>query len=658
MQKKSYQINDLKKCRYQVTASHNATQVIRSSTVHASSTWELTLNLTYHQLIEKLQQHFHLRDTPGGATSARQQYRNHLSTLHSYLAFAGKTTDARIGTELRGSFDETLRGYLGNLNVAPRTKRDRRSHLHVLRRIAEAALQPDRVARPTTALSVELRQAISKTGLAPKTLAKKIGVHPSAMQRLLAGASPNRRGIPALHRLEAELGMPRDHLFALVRAEATTVTPVPPIAYREALKQGNRRVLSLSEDKLSAEFQREWWALYEYKTAALTRLERSKKGVWRTVPIESVIKVGPLTHRGRMACPTASASLTLLSDFLGVVTQLPSEDGGLSVRGERQQTLAWCAHPQALSAHLQHLTERSQGVRNSAHKTFCAFLCSLLRPETGYLWQQPQFNDRLPEECRAADAVGWRQLCEKSYRMLNDYKSTATGVSRDPSAPIADLLECEQPLQPLLLAINAVEREACAARAGSVEEARLRRDALLLSMLLSNPLRLRVFVTMTWNALGTGMLRGNGQQGFRVALQAHHIKNGAGRAGKDYSVRVAEWLQPRLVAYLEEYRETLLKGRSSPYLFASSQTANKWTGMGQHIAKLTRRYIPGCPGFGAHAFRHLVASAWLQAYPNDYLTVAELLNDRLETVIKSYAHLKRDTSFSRYEGHINALLTE
>ena len=38
--------------------------------------------------------------------------------------------------------------------------------------------------------------------------------------------------------------------------------------------------------------------------------------------------------------------------------------------------------------------------------------------------------------------------------------------------------------------------------------------------------------------------------------------------------------------------------------------------------------------------------------PNDFLTVAELLNDSIAVVIKTYAHLKRETSFSRYEEYI------
>ncbi len=89
-------------------------------------------------------------------------------------------------------------------------------------------------------------------------------------------------------------------------------------------------------------------------------------------------------------------------------------------------------------------------------------------------------------------------------------------------------------------------------------------------------------------------------------------------------------------------------------MFISSKEtkAVKWESLDRHIQKLTKILVPESPGFGAHAFRHLVATDWLTKNPNDFLTVAELLNDRLETVIAHYAHLKKDQSFDRYENYV------
>ncbi len=53
----------------------------------------------------------------------------------------------------------------------------------------------------------------------------------------------------------------------------------------------------------------------------------------------------------------------------------------------------------------------------------------------------------------------------------------------------------------------------------------------------------------------------------------------------------------------------------------------------------TRRYLGRCPGIGARAFRHLVASALLKASGNDGSTAAMLLNDPMPTVEKYYGRV-------------------
>lgn len=649
--------NHLENYRYGLTSLHNVAQVTTSLIPPASSSWELTVNLTYEQLNLSLQHHFGVADGRTGQTSAMQQYRNHVSTLHAFLAFVGKTLDARVGVELGSGFDAALRAYLGQLEVAPRTVRDRRSHLRLARRLHQDATQSLRPLAPPTSLSLELRAAVSKTGLAPKTLSKQVGVSPSALQRWLNGALPNRRGIPTLRRLEARLGLSRDHLVTLLREDRPADdVAVQPIEYRERSRGLRQTALTLKALELSSSFISEWWSLYEYKTSAMPALERHPRGVWRSIPVALAGPVSPFAVRASMACPTAKISFEQLRSFFAVLNKLPYSDGGLPAEHECSQTLALCAHPLALSTYLDYLTQRSGGLRHRTHRNFCALVASLLRPGTGFLWQQPEYRHRLPQALQPPDVEGWQRMCERSQRLLQDYKRTATDVSRDPKAPIAELLELKQPLTPILAAIQRIEQAAAEAPPGGVTEAQLRRDALLMSMLLSNPLRVRAFITMTWKSDGTGMLRGSSASGWRIHLQPHHLKNGAGRAGKDYAVRVAKWVQPRLEAYLEEYRATLLRGQTSPYLFVSSHGPHKWLSMPMHLAKLTANYIPGSPGFGPHAVRHLVATDWLQQHPNDYLTVAELLNDKLETVLTSYAHLKRDVSFSRYEEHIHTLL--
>lgn len=69
-----------------------------------------------------------------------------------------------------------------------------------------------------------------------------------------------------------------------------------------------------------------------------------------------------------------------------------------------------------------------------------------------------------------------------------------------------------------------------------------------------------------------------------------------------------------------------------------------WTAeaMSRRMRILTRQYIPDTPGFCSHALRHIIATDHLKRRPGDYPTVAKLLHDKLETVLREYSHLTVD----------------
>ncbi|MFC7738605.1 hypothetical protein ACFQX4_22995 [Roseomonas sp. GCM10028921] len=76
---------------------------------------------------------------------------------------------------------------------------------------------------------------------------------------------------------------------------------------------------------------------------------------------------------------------------------------------------------------------------------------------------------------------------------------------------------------------------------------------------------------------------------------------------------------------------------------------------------LTHRlaFLTGVWGFapGPHAFRHLWATDWLRRHPDDFFTVAGRLNDKIETVLREYAHL-RSGDHSVRVNRANAALAE
>lgn len=652
-----YGFSNLENSRYSVVTGDNVIEVTQFSSVFAGSNPpELLMALPYLDLINKLKQSFSIDDSP--TASAVQQYRNYLSTLNGYLAFCGKTIESNIGTELAGNFEAKTREYLDGITVAHRTRRDRRLHLQRLQKLYQASLN----ARNTPAgkpqsLEATLRLRISETGVAPKTLAKQAGVDPTTLWRWLRGATPRADTLPALRRLEVRLGLTRDALVNLVEKHANgSATAVTIPSHRLRMAERPKHSLPLPESALGAPFLQEWRALFDYKVSDFPILERQSRGHWRLIPRTVSLTLSRLAQRGAMVCPSASMFVERVRSFLGVLANLPPENGGIAWNEPPPQTLAWCAHPQALECYLQWMTSQSNGIRHNGQKVFARAVSSLLRPETGFLWQQAAvYRVRLPEEFRPASDDAWREMCAKSHKLLRDYIRSSTGVSRNPEEPIADLLNLPHPLKPIRDAIVRIDTDATNAPPGSISEARHKRNALVLALLLSNPMRARTLTSLTWLPNGHGTVRGNPTEGWRIQLQPQHLKAGNSKQSRGYSVKVADWVKPMMDEYIEEYREALLAGKASTYLLVGDEDGGIWEGLSRTVRHLTRRYIPGSPGFGPHAMRHLVATDWLRKHPGDFLTVAELLNDNLTTVLENYAHLRRDDSFSRYEAYLDSL---
>lgn len=653
------QFNDIQISRYSVTTVCNDVifQVI-TSPVASSNLEHHDMNLTYDDLNDLLQKQFGLADDGAEpVANAAQQFRNHRTALHGFLATVGKTTDARVGAELTTRFDESLRKYLDLLKVADSTKRDRRSYLKRYRDIYTA--QRDETAaksrQKTTTLSEMLREAIAEKGLAPKTLARSVGVSTSAVQRYLAGATPNRRGIPGLRRLELALGLERDSLTSLVKQTDDLaemgIRPDNEYRKRQAGRIADTYYLPLSA--IGDALEHEWRQFLTYKTAVTPRFERTAKGIWRCIPATTTPIDVPLAKVGNAVCPTAVIALERIRGFLGYLSR-PVENGGQGIPAESAQTLAWLAVPWAVSAYLEFLTQRSDGLVHGGQQGFARFVCSLVREKTGYLRQRPEIRNALPADIRPESIHDWERSCDDAYKTAKQWVQHAKDMSRHPDAPIASLLALESPLRPVIAAVARIERLAAEAPSGSVSQARHKRDALLIAFVISNPLRLRTLQSLTWSSDNTGSVyRTPG--GWRVRLSRSMLKNGNSKAGTKYDVAVAPWVGDMLDEYAEEFRGTLLGDSESPYLFVNNRDGRPWAQMSQHVFRLTSRHVPETQGFRLHAFRHLVATDLLKRNPNAFITAAVLLNDALETVMRSYAHLQRDDSFATHHQHLVTL---
>ena len=646
-----FRYNELPKSRYNVSATINGVKLDLKNT-SLGPIWELRLNITYKNLVDELREQLCANDQ----TSGIQQFRNHLTSLTGFLTAIGKDEDSRVGHELKSGFVASVNTYIDLLGLSERTKADRRSHLNKWKNIADAIENKARgTAMPLKSFNVALRDSLVASNMSKATFISNTGISKYVLAKWLSGGQPHQRTITAVHRAERELGLSRGELANLIRADNKSWTSnfIGQIDYRTRLAEAIKNPYKLRPEEVSAELLKEWKDLFRYKTAVIVSLKRIENAVWRLKSIEKCAKTVPEACINNLTSPSATIMWASILNFLGFL-RLSIDKEGYGLDLHEVQTIAWFAHTDALNAYLEFIKRRSGGISNGSHKRICTEVLSLIRSDSGYLSQQPEFMEKL-KVSSIPEGIDWRMMCAKTSEVANVWKNQSKDKSRSTEEPIAALLALPYALDPIFKAIKQMDIKAAGMPSGGLVQARLKRDALLFAFLVSNPLRVLNFKIMTWLPDNTGNLYKDSSKSWRLRFSATDIKN-----DKPYNVKVASWLVNRLEAYIEEYRDILLDSHRSNYLFISSKASKgeKWDFMSRHIQIITKKLIPETPGFGAHAFRHLIDTDWLARNPNDFLTVAELLNDRIETVISHYAHLKKDQSFDRYENYVVGVMGE
>ena len=121
---------------------------------------------------------------------------------------------------------------------------------------------------------------------------------------------------------------------------------------------------------------------------------------------------------------------------------------------------------------------------------------------------------------------------------------------------------------------------------------------------------------------------------------------------EDYDAPLPSGLNRRLEDYLEHYRPVLTRNNPLCTVLFPSRRGDMHTSLGDQINKAAQKYIPEVSRLRAHALRHLVATDFLAKNPGKYTFLAELLHDNLETVLRNYAHGKKESAFMAHEEHL------
>lgn len=653
-------INDLQNLRYSVTDLRNGGETSSSWCTKGVGLVRFQMPFSYQFLVTT-----HI-DQLRQQGASEQVVRNHRTALNGWLDTQSKQESGFIGDEFTDErFARELQRHLDNSGLGLRSQSDRRS---LLRSWQNTFLALDHATPPkgkqrrrgeplpeaVNPFERALKEALARKKLAPKRAALLCGIPPSALSRWARGALPNARSSASLAKLDVLLDLEPGTLERAFNDSRQREQPVHAIPFRERLRSAKAAGVGLKHKDISPHLLAEWKDFLQYKTcmrpANLVRRPSSKWSL--TDPLDSLLKATKITQVGPQVCPSAEIAWNHVAGFLGYLSS-PSLSIGIVPEGDFSETLAWLVVPEAQEAFMAFKTSRSGGLTHRGHKGLAGLIAELTHPAHGYLRQHPHWIDQLPASVTRGRS--WDELCTRSHELAKLYHASAQDKSRNPADAVQFFLEQPNPLQPFHDAMNSLECIANAAPPNSREQLIAQRDRLLLGLLVANPLRAKHWVTLGISPGSSGDIHRAADGSWRIRIPGRQFKNRT-RIGSDtYSVAVPARLSHLIDDYVKHVRPLLLGSAPDNGRFFLAYGGKRFAGISNRLRRLTRRLMPGCGGIGPHAVRHIVATDWLTHHPEDYLTVAELLNDSLAVVIQEYSHLKKDSAFSRYESHVNKM---
>jgi hypothetical protein len=625
-----------------------------------------------------------LKERVGAIQTAKgvshQQIMNFASALNGWMKRLLLTDATIVGDEMTSAFDIHFARHQDHLleKVSKRTARDQAEHLLTWRRHFIEAHQIDTL---PAGFKAALNALVAGCGMTTSEVARAAGVSVVSLRYWLSSDGlPVPHSLPAVSRLEAALQVPDGTLSNRLPGRRYS-------RYARGAKQSGAQQTTWGKKRtkesqtlgtyampLAGTLHEQWLDLIAFKTDSY-REGGGRQNTWRAKPAaETGCRISkPMVSSSGLICVTAAANWTGFSAYLGFLCLAAPIGKGLTADGV--STLAWLGHFPHLLDFVRWLTARAGGKVHNGIPKFLDDVKCMLRPHTGFLWSRPELANTLPDPgamlgrdyaslCSADQAERWREHCLSTHLKVRERVKAMRGreriwKSRDPREPIANLLASPSPLKEMLKFVQAVETNPPPLVHERSHIVWLR-DMVFLKMIVSNPLRMSHFALMRHTQNNKGNLYQGSQGDWRLRFTSADFKNEKGAAGDDYDVAVEPSVSSWIARYLAEARPRAIGATTCDYFFLpfvvgpnrgerkdgdyDTHKSGMWTAeaMSNRMRILTRQYIPDTPGFCGHAVRHIIATDHLKRRPGDYPTVAKLLHDKLETVLREYSHLTVD----------------
>jgi hypothetical protein len=608
---------------------------------------------------------------------ARTSIGNLNSALLGFLESVGIEASDQIGSNLRLSFYKRRRSYLARLVEEGRPSSylaNQKSYLKVWHAFLvqldkeEATLSDKPMDHPFQGALKTLFMSDKHGNRATiKGTCRALGIPLSTVRGWLLGNAPKFAAYGSVIKIERFFGLDEGALIDLLpgRKKATRAASktkvakaqLPTLEYRARLSKLNGDNYSLTAERACPTLRTWWIKMLEARTRLTSADQNPHRWSSRTEPNRRVTADDWYYVINGKVAYTARWSFCQTRRYFGFL-QLATARGGLGMEPEVAQSLAQFTNIEALGKFIDWKVARADDNVSGDVTGFLRLAKTLCNPQFGFLPQNPKLGDTIG----VTDAGEWKQLCEKAHAFAKSQHNRMrklSGKSRDPFAPIKAVVDLPNPLTAVRDALT--RHRMARPTSGGRRESLWVRDHLLMSILASNPLRPRNIRQLTWSPDNQGQLHQDTAGRWRIRIRKRDIKavNSSAVAEGDYDSGVQQELWKTIELYLREYRPKLCGQTPSNLFFICPDAPDKeWRDMERHFARLFGRYFVGCHPSGPYCMRHIIATAILKISPGAYAKAAKTLHDRIETVMRHYAHLQPDDSsdilasaFSDRTGH-------
>lgn len=605
------------------------------------------------------------------------------SALKAFREFVGDALTDAIDPRVRHFDEPALLAAFQQMGLPLEQARSKRS---MVKRWSQALEVAELFGGRELGLPEKLRLLLERRDLSQRELARRVHVDETTVRRWMQGEGWRSLGPAKIYELEKALKVPvatlggakpkkRARAAGGRRSNGRAVPPPPEqdsVQAQEShdlqMASGSQRaardvpsnrggnggaaslparhlVYRLHWEQWPARLKDEWARLEAYKRpSAVATFEGENDGGWRK---DGTVKI----YRGETESLAGFALQGTDVDGLG----LSAEALSLALMVDPDVVRKW-AEFRAMQ-----VGRYTVGVEKVVH-----FATMLLRPETGWIWRNPDVAAALDADRLRGLARGlgvtvsaqvptreeWQLLCVASREKLKGLVKMIRKrvmMLRDPVERIGPIVRLHEPLAVIDQMHQMARRDLDQYRGQTYN---LRYAQYMASRLLRETvLRVEQFSRLTYREDNSGYLRRNADGQWHILMPVWEYKNYyssrfANATDRLMEYELPDYVQEEITYYLEVVRPALLDGEAHDRVFvtmhgtpASGDRIHVW------IKKLTGLYLAGdsdrglqmqdVTAFGPHAYRTIFAS---HAATNGWLEkAAHALGDTWRTVSRQYS---------------------